>query len=151
MVDIGCNPRVLRLDTNRHPTFLAALTIFRERLCQLLDQLCEPIFVPRPDAADDQEDDGVILSVILNQQANRSCLLVLDAKTFKEVARIPTTKKSPHGIAFSPDGRYAFVTQESIGSDPGAVDAIDLVSLTKIATMEIPRQPTGIATRRDGR
>ena len=76
---------------------------------------------------------------------------MLDAKTFNEVARIPTTKKIPHGIAFSPDGRYAFVTQESIGSDAGAVDVIDLVSLTKIATMEIPRQPTGIAMRRDDR
>lgn len=92
--------------------------------------------------------NGTLVVVTNKKQQSVS---VLDAKTFREVARIATTKKIPHGIAFSPDSRYAFVTQESIGSDPGAVDVIDLVSLTKIATMEIPRQPTGIATRRDGR
>ena len=92
--------------------------------------------------------NGALVVVTNKKQQSVS---VFDAKTFKELARIPTSKKIPHGIAFSPDGRYAFVTQESIGSDPGAVDAIDLVSLTRIATMEIPRQPTGIAMRRDGR
>ena len=92
--------------------------------------------------------NGALVVVTNKKQQSVS---ILDAKTFKEVARIPTTKKIPHGIAFSPDSRYAFVTQESVGSDAGAVDVIDLVSLTKIATMEIPRQPTGIAMRRDGR
>ena len=47
----------------------------------------EPIFVPRPDATDDQEDDGVLLSVIFEQGTKRSFLLVLDAKTFKELGR----------------------------------------------------------------
>jgi carotenoid cleavage dioxygenase-like enzyme len=47
----------------------------------------EPIFVPRPDAKDDQEDDGIILSVILDQKAKQSFLLVLDGITFKELAR----------------------------------------------------------------
>ncbi|CAF2838689.1 unnamed protein product [Rotaria sp. Silwood2] len=47
----------------------------------------EPIFVPRPDANYDQEDDGIILSVILDQINKRSFLLVLDAFTFKELAR----------------------------------------------------------------
>ena len=47
----------------------------------------EPIFVPRPDAKDDDEDDGVILTVVLEQHAKRSFLLIIDAKTFKELAR----------------------------------------------------------------
>ena len=54
--------------------------------------------------------------------------------TLKELARIPTTKKIVHGVAFSPDSRYAYVTQESIGADPGAVDVIDLTTLTKVST-----------------
>ena len=70
---------------------------------------------------------------------------VYDARTWAETARIPTTKRVPHGIAFSPDGRYAFISQESSGSDPGAVDAIDLVSLTRVASLPLPLQPTGIA------
>ena len=73
---------------------------------------------------------------------------VFDARSWTEAARIATTKRIPHGIAFSPDGRYAFVTQESVGNDPGAVDAIDLATLRRIASLPLPRQPTGIAVWR---
>ncbi|KAL4068602.1 carotenoid oxygenase [Scleroderma yunnanense] len=45
----------------------------------------EPIFVPDPKGAD--EDDGVLLSVVLDGYAEKSYLLVLDAKTMKEVGR----------------------------------------------------------------
>ncbi len=70
---------------------------------------------------------------------------VFDSRTWSEAARIPSSKRVPHGIAFSPDGRYAFVTQESVGNDPGAVDAIDLTTLKRVASLPLPRQPTGIA------
>jgi YVTN family beta-propeller protein len=70
---------------------------------------------------------------------------VVDAATLREVARVPTSKKVPHGVAFSPDGRYAFVTCESVGTDPGAVDAIDLATRRRVASLPIPLQPTGIA------
>ena len=70
---------------------------------------------------------------------------VFDTRTWTEAARIKTTKRIPHGIAFSPDGKYAFVTQESVGTDPGAVDAIDLATLTRVASLPLPLQPTGIA------
>ena len=73
---------------------------------------------------------------------------VFDARTWREIARVPTSKKLPHGIAFSPDGRWAFVSVESVGTDPGAVDAIDLTTRTRVASMEVPRQPTGIAVWR---
>ena len=73
---------------------------------------------------------------------------VFDTRTWAEAARIATTKRIPHGIAFSPDSRYAFVSQESVGEDPGAVDAIDLTTLTRIASMPIRLQPTGIAVWR---
>jgi len=70
---------------------------------------------------------------------------VFDTRGWTEAARIPTTKRIPHGIAFSPDGRYAFVSQESAGNDPGAVDAIDLATLKRVASLSLPLQPTGIA------
>jgi YVTN family beta-propeller protein len=70
---------------------------------------------------------------------------VFDTQTWTEAARVKTTKRIPHGIAFSPDGKYAFVTQESVGTDPGAVDAIDLATLTRVASLPLPLQPTGIA------
>jgi DNA-binding beta-propeller fold protein YncE len=85
--------------------------------------------------------------VIVTNKKDQS-ISVFDARTLAEVARIPTTKKIVHGIAYSPDSRLAFITQESIGADPGAVDMIDLTTLKNVATLAVPAQPTGISTWR---
>jgi len=84
--------------------------------------------------------------IVTNKKAQS--VSVISADSLVEVARVPTTKKIPHGVAFSPDGRYAFISQESIGVDPGAVDVIDLTTRTKVATAPVPLQPTGITLRR---
>ena len=60
----------------------------------------EPVFVPRPGA--DGEDDGVVLSVVLDAAAGRSFLLVLDAGSFEEVARA----QAPHHIPFGFHGQF---------------------------------------------
>jgi beta,beta-carotene 9',10'-dioxygenase len=52
----------------------------------------EPIFVPRPEAQD--EDDGVVLSVVLDLVNNTSFLLILDAHTMQELGRA----EAPHAI-----------------------------------------------------
>jgi YVTN family beta-propeller protein len=73
---------------------------------------------------------------------------VVDAQLLTEVARIPTSKKLPHGVAYAPGGRWAFISVESIGTDPGAVDVIDLWTLTRVAGLAVPLQPTGITILR---
>jgi carotenoid cleavage dioxygenase-like enzyme len=60
----------------------------------------EPVFVPDPDGSD--EDDGVVLSVVLDPEAKRSFLLVLDAKSFTERARAEV----PHPIPFGFHGQF---------------------------------------------
>ena len=47
----------------------------------------EPIFVADPEAGPEEEDRGVLLSVVLDGYAGKSYLLVLDAKTMREVGR----------------------------------------------------------------
>ncbi len=69
---------------------------------------------------------------------------ILDLKALTELARIKTTKKIVHGVAFSPDGKVAYVSQESIGSDPGAIDVVDLATRKVTSSIAIPAQPTGI-------
>jgi|1185.fasta_scaffold04077_3 YVTN family beta-propeller protein len=69
---------------------------------------------------------------------------VIDAAGLIEVARIPTSKRIVHGVAYSPDSRFAYISCESIGIDPGAVDVVDLVSRTRVSTVPIAGQPTGI-------
>ncbi len=60
----------------------------------------EPVFVPAPHGQD--EDSGVILSVVLDAAAGTSFLLVLDAASFAEVARAWV----PHHIPFGFHGQY---------------------------------------------
>ena len=69
---------------------------------------------------------------------------VIDIATGQEAARVPTSRRVASGIALSSDDRYAFVTQEGVGSEPGAVDVIDLRALRKVATIDIGQQAGGI-------
>jgi YVTN family beta-propeller protein len=85
--------------------------------------------------------------VIVTNKKEQS-VSMLDAATLEELARIPTSKPIVHGVAYAPDHRYAYISCESIGSDPGAVDMIDLASRTVVASIAIPAQPTGIAVWR---
>lgn len=82
--------------------------------------------------------------VIVTNKKDKSFSLI-DATSLTEVARIPTTKKIVHGVAYSPDGRYAFISQESIGADPGAIDMLDLSTRKVVTSVPVPAQPTGIA------
>jgi carotenoid cleavage dioxygenase-like enzyme len=56
----------------------------------------EPVFVPRVGAS--AEDDGVVLSVVMDAEAGSSFLLVLDAQTFEEVARAQAPQRVPFGF-----------------------------------------------------
>ena len=56
----------------------------------------EPVFVPRPGGED--EDDGVLLSVVLDTAAARSFLLVLDARSLEERARAEAPAAIPAGL-----------------------------------------------------
>jgi carotenoid cleavage dioxygenase-like enzyme len=61
----------------------------------------EPVFVAAPDA--EAEDEGVLLSVVLNGERGNSFLLVLDARSLDELARAEV----PHHIPFGFHGQYA--------------------------------------------
>ncbi|MEP6733623.1 MAG: YncE family protein [bacterium] len=69
---------------------------------------------------------------------------IIDIASGKEAARVPTSRRVASGVAVSSDDRYAFVTQEGVGSEPGAVDVIDLRALAKVATIDIGQQAGGI-------
>lgn len=61
----------------------------------------EPVFVARPDAG--EEDEGVLLSIVLDAASERSFLLVLDAGDLSEIARAEV----PHHIPFGFHGQFA--------------------------------------------
>jgi carotenoid cleavage dioxygenase-like enzyme len=61
----------------------------------------EPVFVANPDGV--EEDDGVLLSVVLDAGAGSSFVLVLDAGDLHELARAGV----PHHIPFGFHGQFA--------------------------------------------
>jgi DNA-binding beta-propeller fold protein YncE len=85
--------------------------------------------------------------VIVTNKKDQSVSLI-DALRLTEIARIPTSKKIVHGVAYSPDNRFAYISSESIGADPGAVDVIDLAARKLVASVAVPGQPTGITILR---
>lgn len=69
---------------------------------------------------------------------------VIEIKTGRELARIPTRRKVLHGVVVSPDDRYAFVSVEGIGSEPGTVEIVDLATLKIVASVDVPEEAAGI-------
>jgi DNA-binding beta-propeller fold protein YncE len=69
---------------------------------------------------------------------------VFDLRSGKELARIPTKRRVVHGAAVSPDNRYAFISVEGVGSEPGTVEIIDLEALKTVATVDVAQQAAGI-------
>jgi carotenoid cleavage dioxygenase-like enzyme len=61
----------------------------------------EPVFVAAPNAT--EEDDGVLLSIILDSSKGNSSLLILDAHNLNELARAEV----PHHIPFGFHGQFA--------------------------------------------
>ena len=69
---------------------------------------------------------------------------IYDLKSRTELARLPTKRKVLHGVVVSPDDRYAFVTVEGVGSEPGTVEVIDLSTLKIVASLDVPPGAAGI-------
>jgi carotenoid cleavage dioxygenase-like enzyme len=61
----------------------------------------EPVYVGRPGRA--EEDDGVLLSVVLEPDRGASSMVVLDAATLIELARA----RVPHHIPFGFHGQFS--------------------------------------------
>jgi DNA-binding beta-propeller fold protein YncE len=69
---------------------------------------------------------------------------ILDVTSGRELARLPTKRKVVHGVAVTPDDRYAFISVEGIAADPGTVEVVDLRLLKTVATVDVPPQAGGI-------
>lgn len=69
---------------------------------------------------------------------------VIDIATGRELARIPTKRTVVHGVTISDDDRYAFISVEGYGAEPGTVEVIDLAALKTVATVDIGQMATGI-------
>lgn len=85
--------------------------------------------------------DGKLLVATNKRDASAS---IFDIASGKELAKIPTKRSVVHGAAISPDSRYAFVTVEGVGEEPGTVEIIDLQAMKNVARVDTPPQAAGI-------
>jgi len=85
--------------------------------------------------------DGKLLIATNKRDASIS---IFEIASGKELARIPTKRKVVHGVVISPDSRYAFVTVEGVGAEPGTVEVVDLEVKKTVATVDTPPQAAGI-------
>jgi len=69
---------------------------------------------------------------------------IFDPVSGKELARIPTKRKVVHGAVITPDDRYAFISVEGVGAEPGTVEVIDLGALKTVARIDVGSQAAGI-------
>lgn len=69
---------------------------------------------------------------------------VIDLKSGRELARLPTRRKVLHGVVVSPDDRYAFVSVEGVGAEPGTVEIIDLLANKIVASLDVGEGAAGI-------
>ena len=81
---------------------------------------------------------------LLSTNKRDQSISVIDIKTGRELARIPTRRKVLHGVVVSPDDRYAFVSVEGIGSEPGTVEVVDLPTMKIVASVDVAAEAAGI-------
>ena len=86
--------------------------------------------------------DGRLLVATLKQEAG---VEFFDLRTGESLARVPTTTTVTHGVEVSPDSRYAFVSSEGVGAEPGKVDVFDLSDFSRVGDVEVGQQAGGIA------
>jgi DNA-binding beta-propeller fold protein YncE len=86
--------------------------------------------------------DGKYLIATLKQGAG---VQVFDLSTGQSVMNTKSSTTVTHGVVVSPDSRYAFVSNESVGAKPGVVDVYDLRTMTRVASVDVGQQAGGIA------
>lgn len=69
---------------------------------------------------------------------------IWDIEKEESLAVIPNSRPVSHGVVISPDNRYAFISVEGIGGEPGSVDIINLESMGLVDVVEIGKQASGI-------
>ena len=86
--------------------------------------------------------DGRTLVVTLKQGNG---VQFFDLETGESLAVRESSTTVTHGVVTSPDGRYAFVSVEGVGAEPGKVDIYDLTTFEQVVSVEVRQQAAGIA------
>lgn len=95
----------------------------------------------------DVTPDGRLLLVTLKSRTEPATELI-ELQTGRSLARVPSSTTLTHGLAVTQDSRYAFVSSEGRGAEPGKVDVIDLRAMRVVGSVDVGQQAAGIAPAR---
>lgn len=85
--------------------------------------------------------DGKLLVVTYKGEG---AIGIWDIEKGEELAYIENSRKVTHGVAITQDNKYAFISVEGIGGQPGSVEIIDLENLERMDVVETGKQAGGI-------
>jgi DNA-binding beta-propeller fold protein YncE len=85
--------------------------------------------------------DGRLL--VATNKRGRS-VSIIDLASGREVSTIATLRPVVHGVAITADSRYAFISVEGIGSEPGTVEVLDLRAMRRVGHADVGQMATGI-------
>jgi DNA-binding beta-propeller fold protein YncE len=85
--------------------------------------------------------DGILLVVTYKGEG---AVGIWDLEKGEELAYIKNSRKVTHGVAITSDNKFAFISAEGIGGEPGSVEIIDLQKLERIDVVETGKQAGGI-------
>lgn len=89
----------------------------------------------------DVTPDGRLLVATLKSGA---AVEFFSLETGESLAVTESSTTVTHGLVISPDSRYAFVSVEGVGAEPGKVDIYDLRTFERVADVEVGQQAGGI-------
>jgi DNA-binding beta-propeller fold protein YncE len=69
---------------------------------------------------------------------------LIEVASGRELTRIKTKRTVVHGVAISDDDRYAFISVEGYGAEPGTVEVIDLNARRIVASVDVGQMAGGI-------
>lgn len=85
--------------------------------------------------------DGRLLVATLKQGGG---VEFIDLDSGRSLAVSTSSTTVTHGVVVSPDSRYAFVSVEGVGAEPGKVDIFDLSTFELVGDVEVGQQAGGI-------
>jgi DNA-binding beta-propeller fold protein YncE len=86
--------------------------------------------------------NGKLLVATLKQGGG---VQIFDLASGQSVMNTKSSTTVTHGVVITPDSRYAFVSNESVGAKPGVVDVYDLRAMTHVDSVDVGQQAGGIA------
>lgn len=83
-------------------------------------------------------------SVLVASLKGAGAVQFFDPQTGEIFATVPSTATVTHGVAVTSDSRYAFVSVEGRGAEPGKVDVFDLRTFKLVGSAQVGQQAGGI-------